>query len=90
MILFAAIKLPYHIAKDLTRFQKGVAGAKWSGAEKLHITLGYFGEVDDDRAEILDDQLASKAFSSFELSLKGAGHFGQAEPHAIWADYGKA
>lgn len=85
MILFAAIKMPDGIAKALTREQKGVSGAKWSAADKLHLTLGYFGAVDHERAEMLDDALARKPFLSFEVTLKGAGHFGELEPHAIWA-----
>ena len=84
MILFAAIPLPHKIARALTRHQKGVSGARWSEAEKLHVTLGYFGEVDDERAEMLDDALARKPFPSFEITFKGAGHFGAADPHAIW------
>ena len=64
--------------------QKGVSGARWSDPEKLHITLGYFGEVDDDRAEILDQELAALKMGSFQLELSGAGHFGSKEPHAIW------
>ena len=84
MILFAAVKLPDRVVRQLTRHQKGVSGARWSDAEKLHLTLGYFGEVSDDRAEVLDDALARRSFPSFEMTLVGAGHFGRAEPHAIW------
>ena len=69
----------------LTRIQKGVSGARWQAPEKLHITVGYFGEVDDDRAEILDHELAKLRLTAFDLSLRGVGHFGALEPHAIWA-----
>ncbi|RKQ69149.1 2'-5' RNA ligase [Litorimonas taeanensis] len=85
MILFAAIKMQPRTVTALTRIQKGVSGARWSAAEKLHITTGFFSEVDDDRAEILDDELAKLRMCGFELSIKGVGHFGSAEPHSIWA-----
>ena len=85
MILFAAIAIPPHIAKDIARMQKGVAGAQWRTAEQLHITLGYFGDIDDDRAEELDHQLAQNVQSAFELSLVGGGSFGANEPYNIWA-----
>lgn len=85
MILFAAIKMQPRTIAALTRIQKGVSGARWSDAEKLHITTGYFGEIDDDRAEVLDYELARLRLSAFDLSLKGVGHFGSLEPHAIWA-----
>lgn len=85
MILFAAIKMQPRTVAALTRIQKGVSGARWQSPEKLHITVGYFGEVDDDRAEILDHELAKLRLTAFDLSIKGAGHFGTLEPHAIWA-----
>jgi 2'-5' RNA ligase len=85
MILFAAIKMQPRTVAALTRIQKGVSGARWSEPEKLHVTTGYFGEVDDDRAEVLDYELARLKLPAFELSLKGTGHFGTIEPHAIWA-----
>jgi len=54
MILFAAIKLDNKTVRALVREQKGVAGGRWSDAEKLHITTAYFGEVTDDLVEQLD------------------------------------
>jgi len=53
--------------------------------EKLHITVGFFGDVDDDHAEILDMELARYKCAGFDLSLSGVGHFGEKTPHAIWA-----
>ena len=84
MILFAALPIPPGITKDIGRLQKGVSGARWRPAEALHITVCYFGEVDDDRAEELDRHFAARTFPSFELRLAGAGHFGKEEPHALW------
>lgn len=84
MKLFSAIKLPPHLAEQIGDLQKGVSGARWSGPDKLHITLAYYGEVDSAHAEVLDYELAKKPFSSFKLSLGAAGHFGKSEPHALW------
>lgn len=85
MILFAAVKPDVKTCRALAREQKDVSGARWSEAEKLHITTGYFGDIDDDLAEQLDVELARLSMPSFEVSLQGAGHFGRQEPHAIWA-----
>lgn len=82
--LFAAIKLPEFIVDELTDLQKGVPDAKWSDAEKFHITLGFFGDMDEAQAEVLDQYLADIRQSPFEISLSGAGHYGRAEPHSIW------
>ena len=84
MKLFSAIKIPPHLAAQIERLQKGVSGARWSDPDKLHITLAFYGEVDDDHAEVLDMELGRKPFSSFKLSLGAAGHFGKSEPHALW------
>ncbi len=85
MRLFAAIKPPEPIIGKLGRLQKAVSGARWSPPEKLHITVGFFGDVDDDHAEILDMELARYKCAGFDLSLSGVGHFGEKTPHAIWA-----
>ncbi|MEM7727730.1 MAG: RNA 2',3'-cyclic phosphodiesterase [Pseudomonadota bacterium] len=83
MILFAAIRPPSGVVRAVSRLQKGVPGARWSAPEKLHITVGYFGEVSEALAEELDEELARKALPSMELTLRGAGHFGRSEPHQI-------
>lgn len=83
MILFAAIRPPSGVIRAVTRLQKGVPGARWSAPEKLHITVGYFGDVAEALAEELDEELARRPLPSMELTLRGAGHFGRAEPHQI-------
>lgn len=83
MILFAAIRPPSGVIKAVRRLQKGVPGARWSGPEKLHITVAYFGDVSETLAEELDEELARRPLPSMELQLRGAGHFGRAEPHQI-------
>lgn len=83
--LFAAIRPPSEIVEELTRLQTGVRDARWSGPEKLHITLGFFGDVNEEQAELLDSRLAEITQAPFEISLSGVGHFGRSEPHAIWA-----
>lgn len=85
MILFAAIPIPYGLSQDLARLQKGVSGARWRETETFHLTLAYFGEVDDDRAEELDRHLAAKTFPSLALQARGVGHFGHNPPHSLWA-----
>ena len=83
MILFAAIRPPGGIVRSVSRIQKNVPGARWSTPEKLHITVGYFGEVSEALAEELDAELARRPLPSFDLTLKGVDHFGRAEPHAL-------
>ncbi len=82
--LFAAIRPPSEIVEKLSHLQKGVPDAKWSGPEKFHITLGFFGDLTGEQAELLDQHLATIRQGSFEVSLAGTGHYGRAEPHSIW------
>lgn len=84
MKLFAAIRPDPDTVRDLVRLQTGVGGAEWSAPEKLHITLGYFGEVSAAQFERLKADLSAIDMSAFEILLAGAGHFGGAEPRALW------
>ncbi|MEN0653458.1 MULTISPECIES: RNA 2',3'-cyclic phosphodiesterase [Hyphobacterium] len=82
--LFAALPVPDEIAERLVHLQKGVPGAKWSPRENFHITLKFFGDMDEATAEDLDAELACARVQPFQLALKGAGSFGKTDPHAIW------
>jgi 2'-5' RNA ligase len=84
--LFAAIPVPDDIGEALKRRQQGVTGARWRPAEALHITLRFFGDLGEDVAGDLDAALSTVTGTPFELSLEGAGAFGEGEDiRAIWA-----
>jgi 2'-5' RNA ligase len=84
LTLFAALKPPDHVLDKICTRQKGVDGIRWSPRENLHITLGYFGPVSNEYAEILDRELALDTGDGFELALAGADVFGGSRPHALW------
>lgn len=85
--LFAALALPDDITERLLALMKGVPGAKWRPRENLHLTLRFFGDVQEPVADELDAELAAIAERTppFELQLKGAGFFGKDDPHTLWA-----
>ena len=85
--LFAALEIPDDVAERLIALMRGVPGAKWRAREHLHLTLRFFDEVQEPAAADLDAALeeVGQGTAPFELQLHGAGFFGGADPHALWA-----
>lgn len=82
--VFAALGLPPAVRDRLSALQRGVPGAAWRPAENFHITLRFFGEVDEPLAEELDAHLGAISSPPFDLTLKGAGWFGGVDPQSLW------
>jgi 2'-5' RNA ligase len=84
--LFAAIPVPEEIGEPLQRRQHGLPGARWRPLEAFHITLRFFGDVQERAAEDLDLELDRITSAPFGLTLDGVGAFGEGpEIHAVWA-----
>lgn len=84
--LFTAIAIPFDVAETLGRRQTGLPGARWRPAEALHVTLAFYGEVDERRADDLAAELARIPAGGFDIELKGVGAFGDAHrSHTLWA-----
>lgn len=84
--LFSALQIPPAIAEGLARRQQGLPGARWHTPEKLHITLRFFGDIAEDAAAELDEELSGIAAEPFSLELQGVGAFGEgADIRAVWA-----
>ena len=81
--LFAALPVPEDIAQRLTGFQRGVPGAKWRPVENFHITIGFFGDLDEAKARDLDEELGQIETTPFDIRLKGGGWFGGAQPTSL-------
>lgn len=84
--LFAAIALPEDVAEGLAVRQYGLEGARWRPEESLHITLAFYGEVREDRADDLDAELSGIGGLPFNIALAGVGTFGEGDDlGALWA-----
>ena len=84
--LFAALPVPGEIAEGLARRQAGLPGARWRPAEALHVTLRFFGEMTEPAAAELDELLAAIRMPAFDMTLAGAGAFGEGDHmRAVWA-----
>jgi 2'-5' RNA ligase len=73
--LFVALDLPPELKTQLALLAGGIPGAKWVPAENYHLTLRFIGEVQNWRAQEVDEALAQIRARPFELALKGAGMF---------------
>jgi 2'-5' RNA ligase len=85
--LFTALPVPWDVAETLKRRQTGLPGARWRSAEQLHITLTFYGEVEERRADDLAGELQRAATGGpFEITLSGVGAFGDAHrSQTLWA-----
>jgi 2'-5' RNA ligase len=84
--LFAALDLPPDIAAALTARQNGLRDARWRPLASLHITLRFFGDIAEDVASDLDEELGRLDAAPFEASLEAVGYFGEGDRiAAIWA-----
>lgn len=83
--LFAALPVPAEISAPLRRLQKDLPGASWRPEENFHITLCFYGEMNEPRARDLDDLLGEIDLQAFDLQVQGMGWFGRREPSSVWA-----
>jgi 2'-5' RNA ligase len=91
MRLFAAVLPPDDVADELAveiaelRNLPGADGLRWTGRPGWHLTLAFYGEVDDDLVPDLSARLerAARRTEPFPLALRGGGQFGHGR--ALWA-----
>ncbi len=83
--LFAALPIPDPISEMLKSMQNGLDGAKWRHKENFHLTLNFYGNVEDHTAHDLDAALATINLPPITLRLKDVGQFGGYDPHTLWA-----
>ncbi|MDO9708796.1 RNA 2',3'-cyclic phosphodiesterase [Paracraurococcus lichenis] len=83
--LFVALALPAAIKAQLAMLSGGIPGARWVPPENYHLTLRFIGEIENWRAQEVDDALANIRAPSFELSLRGVGTFEKGgRINALW------
>ncbi|WP_405972610.1 RNA 2',3'-cyclic phosphodiesterase [Streptomyces sp. NBC_00988] len=91
MRLFAALLPPEDVlsqlgtAVDELRGLPGADGLRWTARPGWHLTLAFYGEVDEDVVSELSAGLARAARRTepFGLAVRGGGQFG--DGRALWA-----
>ena len=83
--LFVGLDLPDALKEAVAELQLGLPGARWMGAEGLHLTLAFIGEVDGAVLRRIVDTLAGVQSSGLNVSLHGLGHFPPRGPlRVLW------
>jgi 2'-5' RNA ligase len=87
--LFVAIDLPQAIRQLLVDLDPQLQGVRWTSAEQMHLTLGFFASVPDDVDLRLREKLSAIHFGAFFLPIAGIGSFPpKGPPKIIWIGVG--
>ncbi|MEU9186935.1 RNA 2',3'-cyclic phosphodiesterase [Streptomyces sp. NPDC048484] len=83
MRLFAAVLPPPDVTAELRTLPGSGAGQRWTAPAGWHITLAFYGEVDEKLVPDLSARLerSARRTAPFSLSLRGGGRFGG---RALW------
>jgi 2'-5' RNA ligase len=82
--VFAALPIPDPIADEVMALMDQVPGANWRPRENLHITLAFYGELDEPAIHDLDAGLACLTAPKMQLQLAGVGRSGRGDGAALW------
>jgi len=83
--LFIALDLPEDLALRLAEVDPGIEGLRWTPAERLHLTLCFLGNVEEEAQARLVEMLDGVACEPFELRVKGCGCFAKHGGFVLWA-----
>ncbi|MBN6188340.1 RNA 2',3'-cyclic phosphodiesterase [Aneurinibacillus sp. BA2021] len=92
MRLFTAIQIQEDAVQELLQLQLAVkqqfVSRKWQPADRMHLTLHFLGELSEQQADTVKQELsrAAAACQPFELCLAGIGAFPSLhKPRVLWA-----
>jgi len=84
--LFVAVDIPDSLCTLLHAMGRGIPGARPVGAEQIHLTMRFIGEVDGGMARDIKDALSEIQTPPFSLAIRGVGHFPpRRAPRVLWA-----
>jgi len=89
--LFVAIDLPNSTRRLLAGLDPRIRGVRWMEPDQMHLTLGFFGDIQEDIDLRLRERLSAIEFGAFFLPVNGVGSFSsRGAPKIIWIGVGKA
>jgi len=88
---FLAVELPSHTLSQIDRVQEDLracrADVRWVAVERIHLTLKFLGNIDEEHIEGISSAMADAAArrETFMLSVRGLGTFPSIRnPRIIW------
>lgn len=87
--LFVAINPPQYVRQTLVDLDPQIRGVRWTEADQMHLTLGFFPDVIEEVEDALREKLNAIEFRSFVLPVIGLGKFpAKGRPNVIWVGVG--
>jgi 2'-5' RNA ligase len=88
--LFVAIDFPQSVQRFLVDLDPRICGVRWTAAEQMHLTLGFFGHVPEDIDAKFREKLSAIHFGAFFLPIAGLGMFPpKGPPKIVWIGVGR-
>jgi 2'-5' RNA ligase len=88
--LFVAIDLPQFIQKLLVDLDPHIHGVRWTQADQMHLTLGFFEDVAEDVDLKFREKLGAIDVGAFFLPIAGVGTFPpNSPPKIVWIGVGR-
>jgi len=82
---FLAIDIDENVKQKILKLQYKCDGVRWLRPDQIHLTLNFFGELSDDKIQILISKLKAIKTHKFELSLSSCGFFpSYKKPSVFW------
>lgn len=83
--LFTALEISHDASLSLSLLRGGLPGARWIDTENYHITLRFFGDIENHLADEIVQALDRIEREPFQLRLTGIDVFGSKKPHSLFA-----
>lgn len=88
--LFVAIDPPDSLKQILAGLNPNLRGVRWTDADLLHLTLGFFGNVAAELDSRFREKLSLIEFGAFFLLVLGLGAFpAKGAPKILWIGVGR-
>jgi RNA 2',3'-cyclic 3'-phosphodiesterase len=89
--LFVALFPSEPARAALASLAEGLARARWTPPEQLHLTPRFIGDVTDEELSLVREALAAVRIAPFPLGVEGVGRFPpRGQPAVVWSGVGAA